>query len=265
MRQLPWSLVFLAASITTLAGLALWPQPVAGGPSQELSPGPLLVAVQPLQAANQATAPPSVERELIPQGLQILLRVEDQHGQPIRDVEIHCDRVSKSSIGRVAEGHTDASGEFASTYLKPGHFEVSLVSAQYLQVPPITLHLPVDGGVRQTIRLQRGSVVSGKLDGTDGAPRNHGLLLLQEAAGEAVLVTKPDVHGNFLFPAVAEGPWQLSWHANKNTAPDPRLQHTLACAPGEDHQLLVTIQAADLRMLNDNENHRVGVRAVPQN
>lgn len=260
-----WSLVFLAASITTLTGLALLPQPRSGDSGPEPLPTLIPAEAPPTQGNQLATQSPIVDRELVPQGLQILLHLEDQDGLPIKNVEIHCDRVSKSSIGRVAVGFTDSSGDFGSPHLMPGQFEVSFESPHYLQVEPITLQLPIDGSVRQTIRLQRGSVVTGKLDGTDGAPRNHGLLLLQDASGQTVFVSKPDVHGNFLFPAVAEGAWQISWHAHKNAPLDSRLQHTLACSPGEDHKLLVTIQAGDLRMLNDSEEHQVGILVVPQN
>jgi hypothetical protein len=266
MQKTPWTLVFVSVALSALAGLALLPQPSNGdGFMVEKT-----AFDKPIQTDLNFILPDSVEtprasREVVPQGLTIRLHVVDQDGHPLPEARILCNRIETSSIGLVAQGFTDAHGDFSSRPLQAGVFHVQVRCPTYVAGDVLKLRLPVDGGHVQTVRLQRGSVIRGTLQGTDRLPRNHGLLFLSsEATGEQLQI-KPDAEGRFQFPAVAEGDWELTWcsYAGANTS--SALQHSIQCRAGVDPAVLVTLPTLDTRAATSSVNTFVGIQLLPIN
>lgn len=269
MRNSAWSLLALTASIVTLASFALALPTLHGGSGERESAwdllrewhrqGQLSEAVQVDLQAN------SDDRADFGSALQLKLQLEDQFGKPVTGATIACDRVTETSIGRVAESLSNEGGQFLSQRLQPGQYEVQISAEGYLPVETLTMELPKDG-VMTLVSLELGARIGGLLDGADGAPRNHGFLALRPAGDRdaEVLWCKPDVRGNFLFPPVKEGDWTLAWLPNQRQAAGPNLTKSITCVAGQTQRFQVTLASPDRRASADTLHHPIGIRPIVQ-
>ncbi|MHC4381189.1 MAG: carboxypeptidase-like regulatory domain-containing protein, partial [Planctomycetota bacterium] len=159
MRNSPWSLLALATSIVALTYAALFLPTLYGGSGKRESVWNLLLDWNPSGAEIRQEAGPLIpqmqralgHRNSLAQGLHVLVQVEDQAGNPLQGVTVLCDLVSASSIGRVAEGMTNESGQFTSHRLEPGTYEVQFEQPGFLTTSARTWTLPMDGGDMQPI------------------------------------------------------------------------------------------------------------------
>lgn len=269
MRNSPWSLLALVTSIVALVGAALFLPTLHGGSGKRESVWDLLLDWHPTGADLRLEAEdlipqviPQSHRNTLAQGLHVLVQVEDQAGNPLQGVRIQCDLVTATSIGRVDEGVTNALGQYASIRLEPGSYEVLFEKPGFLATPKRTWTLPIDGEAMQPIRLTAGCVISGRINGTDGAPRNHGILRLKQVFGEGSLEIEPDVHGDFRFPAVEDGPWNLTWHAHRKAPHGVGLERRIECEGGQPQPVLITLAAFDPRVPADPETLGIGIHAL---
>lgn len=270
MRNSPWSLLALSTSILALIGAALFLPTLDGGSGKRQSVWDLLLEWHPSGAEILQDAGPLIPqapqdpRNTLARGLHVLVQVEDQAGNPLQGVKVSCDLVTASSIGRIDEGMTNVDGRFASGRLEPGTYEVQFEKPGFLATPKRTWTLPLDGETMQPIRLTAGCVVSGNLNGTDGAPRNHGILRMKQVFGDQELETEPDVHGGFLFPAVEEGPWILTWHAHRKASPGVGLERRMECVAGEPQPVVITLAAFDPRVPEDPDTLGIGIHVIDE-
>ncbi|MGB0952339.1 MAG: carboxypeptidase-like regulatory domain-containing protein [Planctomycetota bacterium] len=269
MRNSAWSLLALTASIVTLASFALALPTLHGGSGERESAWDLL-----REWHRQGQLQEGVRGDLQAQTddrtdfqttLQIKLQLQDQFGEPVIGARIACDRVTETSIGRVADSLSNEGGQFLSQRLQPGLYEIQIEADDFLPVEIVTLELPKDG-IMTLIPMQLGARVGGRLDGADGAPRNHGVLALRPTADRKVdvLWCKPDVQGNFLFPPIAEGEWTLAWLPNRRQTAGPNLTTAITCVAGQSQSFQVTLASPDRRAASDALQHPVGIRPIVQ-
>lgn len=269
MRNSPWFLLSLAASTVALAGVALLRPSVEQLDGSRQSPWDLLLEWRhqghvPAEAAARVVAPLR-ERNGILQGLHIQLRVEDENGQSIQGATIVCDRFLPNSSGRVDSGLTNLNGDFASTRLVKGDYEVQVDMPGYLPSGPQYWNLPADGGAAKTIRLTSASTLQGSLMGLDGIPQNQGILMLTAQDRELQIQIEVDKDGHFSSTQIPVGKWTLSWRSHAAADQNAALTHTLDFQVDEIAKVGIILPAEMLLPPSEFPARGVGIYLVEAN
>ena len=267
MRNSAWSLLVLTASIVTLASIALALPTLHGGSGKRESAWELLLewrrnGAEADMGSSHASPPPMREHETAEP--RISLRLLDQDGEPVVQARITADLYTANSIGQLVDSHSLEDGSFLSRPLPPGQYQVQVEADGFLEVEPVTLQIPRDRG-ETLILLQAGCVVEGYLNGTDGVPRNHGVLALRPAdvkEEEAILFLEPETDGSFRFPPVTQGEWKLAWMPHRKQAAGPNLTTTLQLQPGTPFRFEITLVAPDPRVPTDPATKGVGIHPI---
>ncbi|MFK5956622.1 MAG: carboxypeptidase-like regulatory domain-containing protein [Planctomycetota bacterium] len=263
MRNSPWFLLLLAIVTVSLAGAALtMPLGHAGGEAH-LSPWDLLLEWRqegriPKKVTAQVLGPQTTRNGIL-QGLHIRVRVLGENGTPIQGSSIVCDRILANSLGRSAAGVTNADGEFATTRLVPGTYEMVVTMPGYLASEPQSWTLPADGGEMRTVQMTLACQVKGSLQGQDGLPQNQGILLISAQDRDRDFKVRPDTEGNFHFPALPEGRWILSWIAHAQADPNPKLKQELDLVAGSTSRVQVILPAELLTSPLEQSGKDVGI------
>ncbi len=212
----------------------------------------------PAQTLEPQTVKPAIGSRLS-QGLVVNLHLVDENGHPVAGASVRCERLLSHSVGEVAYAFSDSQGWFQSPKLWPGNYRLLISHPDFLPLPPRQLRLPVADDQPLQIALQRGCIIEGQLLGTDGAPRNHGILQLEAESTKTSLVQKPDENGHFRFPAFAAGVWKLSWRRREGAPAAKDLSRELSCIPQNPYRLWVVLPAVDPRVPEDPHSPGVGI------
>jgi len=259
----------MAASTVALAGVALLRPSVEQADGTQSSPWDLLLAWR-----QQGQGPPTAARKLvlpltkrngILQGLHIQLHVEDESGNPIQGASVVCDRILTNSSGRVAKGITNLSGDFGSTRLVQGNYEVRIQMPGFLPSDPQFWTLPLDGGSPKTIRLSRACALRGHLEGLDGLPQNHGILFMTAQDRDEEFEVKPNAEGLFAFTQLPAGDWKLRWQPHALANGNPKLQKSFRLVTGPAVVVEIILPSELLNPPEEDPVRGVGIYAVEQN
>lgn len=267
MRNSAWSLLVLTASIVTLASIALALPTLHGGSGKRESAWELLLewrrnGAEADMGSSHASPPPMREHETAEP--RISLRLLDQDGEPVVGASIVADLYTAASIGEVLRSESLGDGSFLSQPLRPGQYEVRIEADGFLPVAPITLKVPLQRG-ETLVSMQAGCLVEGFLNGTDGVPRNHGVMALRPVDGDQdgeIVFLEPEVNGAFRFPPVAQGTWKMAWMPHRNKAAGPLLTRSLTLEAGQTYRFEVTLGTNDPRVPTDPATHGVGIHPI---
>lgn len=266
MRHSPWSLLLLATSIVAVAYAAVFLPSLHRGSGKRESDGAILLEWQswePTTGSLVAEVLDSSQRQnIFLKEWRLRVLVEDQDGNPISNASIQCELLTETSVGTVLEGKSNTKGQFASPRLEAGHYQVTIRKTGFLPSQPRSWQLPCDSKEMTPIRLQAGSLIRGHLNGTDGAPRNHGVLLLTHEKDGQVLEVATDKHGVFQFPAASRGKWQLTWLRHRQAESTPNLTRSITCSPGEDWSVTVTLPDRNGRQIAASDSLNEGIYVV---
>ena len=259
----------MTASTVALAGVALLRPSVEQNDGTQSSPWDLLLEWRhqgqgPQNAAKRLVSP-LTKRNGILLGLHIQLRVEDESGNPVQGATVVCDRIMANSSGRVAQGSTNLSGDFGSTRLVHGDYEVRVQMPGFLPSDPQYWTLPLDGGAPKTIRLSRACVLRGHLEGLDGLPQNHGIVVITALDRDEEFEVKPDPEGGFAFAQLSTGDWTLRWKSHAQATVNPALQKNFSLVIGPTLEVEIVLTSELQNPPEEDPLRGVGIYAVEQN
>lgn len=269
MRNSPWFLLLLAASSVTLAGMALLRPSLEQVDGTRQSPWDLLLEWRhqghiPTEAAGKLLTPRQ-QRNGILQGLHIQVRVEDENGLPLQGASIVCTRFLTHSLGRVDVGTTNSDGEFASTRLVHGNYEVQVQMPGYLPAEPQHWLLPSDGDAPKTIRLSPACTLTGSIIGLDGLPQNHGVLMMAAQGREQQIQLKIDGEGEFSFSEFPSGPWVLSWKPHTEAVQNDALTKAIVLTENSASKVQIILPAELIHPPSEDPEKGIGIYSVETN
>ena len=259
----------MAASTVALAGAALLRPSVEQVDGSRQSPWDLLLEWRyqgqiPRGVADRVVEPLQRDNGVL-KGLHIRLRVEDENGDPAQGASIVCDRFLANSSGRADSGISNLDGEFASTRLVQGDYEVMVDMPGYLPSGPQSWNLPADGGATKTIRLTRACSLLGDLKGLDGLPQNHGIVLLTAQDREQQIELAIDKEGHMESTQLPAGAWTLSWRPHASAEADDALQMDLNLSVNEAIAIEIILPAEMLLPPSEDPQRGIGIYSVESN